>query len=463
MPDPRLDDTIAALATTPGESGIAVIRVSGPEALKIAGQIFYSRKGNLALFASHTIHLGVVHNENKETIDQVLVSLFRAPHSYTAEDVVEISAHGGIAVTRQILSLLIRKGARHAEPGEFTKRAFLNGKLDLTQAEAVVDLIRAKSKRSLEIAARQLSGDLSKRLKILKDRLMKIYAHLEAYLDFPEEDIEVYSDGQIADTLGDIHEEIKKLLASFSRAALLREGVMVAIVGKPNVGKSLLFNTLLERDRALVSPYPGTTRDHLEEYLELDGGMIRLVDTAGLSEKAGDPLDQIGMERTRRLLAEAQLFLYIIDGSRPLEEDDYKVFRELPVEKPVLTVVNKCDLARQMEPDKLETWTGANRPLFISAQTRQGIEDLEQEIKKAFFGGAFRNESEQITRLRHKQALESASCAIGNAQKLFLERKSLEFVTLEVQTAVNALRELIGEVYSEDLLDVIFSEFCIGK
>lgn len=463
MPSYHLDDTIAAIATPIGEGGISVIRLSGVQAWPVTAEVFKPKKTGATTFTSHTVYFGSLCDENGMALDQVLAIFFRGPHSYTGEDVVEISAHGGIVVTRQILSLLIRKGARHAEPGEFTKRAFLNGKLDLTQAEAVVDLIRAKSKRSLEIAARQLSGDLSKRLKALKDRLMKIYAHLEAYLDFPEEDFEVYSDGQIADTLGDIHAEIKKLLASFSRAALLREGVMVAIVGKPNVGKSLLFNTLLERDRALVSPYPGTTRDHLEEYLELDGVMIRLVDTAGLSEKAEDPLDQIGMERTRRLLAEAQLFLYIVDGSRPLEEDDCSVFRELPVEKPVLTVVNKCDLTRQIESAKLETWTGANHPLFISAQTRQGIEDLEQEIIKTFLGGAFKNESEQITRLRHKQALESASCAIGNAQGAFLERKSLEFVTLEVQTAVNALRELIGEVYSEDLLDVIFSEFCIGK
>ncbi len=311
MPKIDLEDTIAAIATPIGEGGISVIRLSGKDSFSILENVFHPQKGKLPEFPSHTIHLGKIVNDRDEILDEVLVSLFRAPHSYTAQDVIEISSHGGLIVTKNILDLLISKGARHAEPGEFTKRAFLNGKIDLAQAEAILDLIRAKSEKSRECAVRQLTGSLSQRFKVIKDELMKMYAHMEAFLDFPDEDLEVYSDTAFREKFARLEKEISSLIASFKRGSVLREGAVVAIAGKPNVGKSSLFNTLLARDRALVSELPGTTRDALEEAVEIGGIYMRLIDTAGLGPALENPLDRMGMERTRQVLGQTRFFLYL--------------------------------------------------------------------------------------------------------------------------------------------------------
>ncbi len=464
MPEFRIDDTIAAIATPIGEGGLSVIRVSGPAAFSIVKEIFHFKKpADLTSLPTHTLHVGEIWNEKGEALDQVLISLFRAPHSYTGEDVIEISTHGGITVSRRILDLLIQKEARHAEPGEFTKRAFLNGKMDLTQAEAVLDLIKAKSEKSLEAAVRQLKGTLSQKFKVLKEELMKVYAHMEGYLDFPDEHLEIYSDEAMLRRLRSIRLQIEALLASFKRGILLREGVVVAIVGKPNVGKSSLFNALLERDRALVSEYPGTTRDMLEEALEIKGTYIRIVDTAGLSPLPGHPVDQMGMERTRRVLEEAYLYLYLVDGSQVLDQADKLVFHELPQEKFNLVLMNKGDLPQKIEIKKLQEWTDEREILKISTKTREGFERLEERIADLILQGQSQREGEQITRLRHKNALESAEKALFRAEKIFCEKESLEFVVADIKIALDHLRELIGEIYSEDLLDVIFSEFCIGK
>lgn len=460
--DYQEEDTIAALATPAGEGGIAVIRVSGPAAFAIGTHLLVFKSGSLATFDSHTIHLGTV-QANGAPVDQVMVSIFRAPNSYTGQDVVEISAHGGMAVTQKILQLLFQAGARHAAPGEFTKRAFLNGKIDLMQAEAIVDLIKAKSTKAAEVAARQVAGSLSRQLKGLKERLMKLYAHFEAYLDFPDEHLEVYGQKEIAAGLTQARQEVEALLASFSRAALLREGAVVALVGKPNVGKSSLFNALLERDRALVSPLPGTTRDHLEEYLEIQGAPIRLLDTAGLAHASQDPLDQLGMARTRRVLAEAHAYLLLVDGSAPLDARDHEVMEALDAQKPRLTLVHKSDLPRQVDLKALAALTGQADILFVSSQTREGLEILEKRICTALFGPDKEVVGEKITRLRHKNALETALAALQRAEIAFTQQASLEFLSLELKTALESLKELVGEVYSEDLLDIIFAEFCIGK
>ncbi|HXV28527.1 MAG TPA: tRNA uridine-5-carboxymethylaminomethyl(34) synthesis GTPase MnmE, partial [bacterium] len=406
---------------------------------------------------------GEICGEKGEILDQALISLFRAPRSYTGEDVIEISTHGGMTVSRHILDLLIRKGARHAEPGEFTKRAFLNGKMDLTQAEAVLDLIKARSEKSLEAALRQLTGKLSQRFKILKDQLMELYAHMEAFLDFPDEQLEVYSDGEMLEKLHTIRAQIDELLSGFKRGILLREGVVAAIVGSPNVGKSSLFNALLERDRALVSEYPGTTRDSLEEAIEIKGHYIKIVDTAGLSPMPGHPLDQMGMERTRKILNEAHLFLYMLDGSRPLTDSDSLIFHHLPEKVPVLILVNKSDLALQIDMEKIRELTGEEIILPISTKTRQGLDQLEIIMGDLVFRKHLQPEGEQIIRLRHKNILETAKCALIETENALSERRSLEFVITDLKRAIDSLRELIGEIYSEDLLDVIFSEFCIGK
>ncbi len=457
------EDTIVAIATPIGEGGISVIRLSGPAAFEIAAQVFYPKKDSLKDFPSHTIHLGVIQNENGEVLDQVLASIFRAPHSYTGEDVIEISSHGGLIVTRHILNRLVGVGARHAEPGEFTKRAFLNGRIDLTQAEAVLDLIRAKSEKSLEIAARQLTGSLSQKFKSLRDELMQMYAHMEAYLDFPDEHLEVYSDDAFGSKFTELMGQLKTLIASFKRGGILREGVSAVIVGKPNVGKSSLFNALLARDRALVSEFPGTTRDALEEAIEIEGIYIRLLDTAGLQSGSIHPLDQMGMEKTKQALKQAQFFLYVIDASAPLDESDRIAFQEIDSTKPFIVLANKADLASCIDPKQIEKLTGQKNYLAVSAKNRQGLEELEKKMTATIWQEGFESSGEEITRLRHKNALESALESLSRAHEAFQKRQSMEFVIVDLKHSLDSLRELIGEIYSEDLLDIIFSEFCIGK
>jgi len=463
MPELCLDDTIAAIATPPGEGGIAIIRVSGCLALETTARVFRSPgKSPVASLASHTLHLGIIQDPEGHPVDQVLLSVFRAPRSYTGEDTAEISAHGGLAVTRRILELLIQAGARMAEPGEFTRRAFLNGKLDLLQAEAVVDLIRAGSEKSREVSLRQLEGQLSRKLAAIKNDLMKIYAHMEAFLDFPEDDLEIYSDEAFTARLDQGIEDISLLVASFKRGSLLREGARCVIAGRPNVGKSSLFNTLLERDRAIVSEHAGTTRDMLEEPLEIEGMPVRLVDTAGLGPEAEHPLEREGMGRTRRVLAEADVVLFVVDGSAPLHPADESVFRELRADQMRLVVVNKADLPSVLSAEAIRTLTGSAEFIAVSSRTSQGLDHLEKALAGLLTAGAA-PESEQITRLRHKKALEAALESLIKATADFRARQALEIVTLDVKAALDQMRELIGEVYSEDLLDVIFSEFCIGK
>jgi len=459
-----LDDTIAAIATPAGEGGIAVIRVSGPDAFDAVQPFFVSRKNQkLSGQPANTIHGGKFMDPATEfPVDRVLISIFRAPQSYTGQDVIEISCHGGLAVTKKILGLLLGKGVRHAEPGEFTRRAFLNGKLDLTQAEAVLDLIHAKSDRSLDIAVRQLSGSLSRALKEMKEELLRLLAHMEAFLDFPEEDLGIDVKTTMQDQFASLQEKIRAFLASFQRNQLIREGVLVTIVGKPNVGKSSIFNALLERDRALVSDLPHTTRDHLEEALEIHGFFIRLRDTAGIISTPEHPLDKMGMERTLAALRESDVVLYAMDGSAPLEEADRHVFRLIPKEKKMIVLVNKSDLPSRTGMKELEALAGKKPGVRLSAKTREGLQELEERIA-GFLEQETSEAGEQITKLRHKKALETALENLQRAESSFKEKISLEFVTPDLRAALEAMKELTGDVYSEDLLDVIFSEFCIGK
>jgi tRNA modification GTPase len=457
------DDTIAAVATPPGAGGLSVIRVSGKRAFEIVGKFFHPKRGRLPAFDSHTVHMGEVRDQKGGPVDEILVSIFKKPHSYTAEDCVEISSHGGILVTKKILALLIEGGARHAEPGEFTRRAFLNGKMDLTQAEAVLDLICAKSAKSLEMAARQLSGSLSRELTALKDGLMRIYAHMEAYLDFPDEQLEIFDDAAFLDRFADICKKVENLIASFRRGALIREGVTVAIAGKPNAGKSSLFNALLERDRALVSEFPGTTRDTLEEAVEIGGMYVKLIDTAGLTPTLGHPLDRMSMERTRQTIRQADLCLFVTDMSSDVDSGDEAVYGALGVGKRTIVVANKSDLDGKIDFLKLEKLTGESDPLKISVFSREGLDQLEKRIAETIGRDCLQGEGEQITRLRHLQALEGALEALRRSEDGFRRRESFEYIIVDLKSAADKLRELIGEVYSEDLLDVIFSEFCIGK
>ncbi len=462
MPEINLEDTIAAIATPPGEGGIGIVRLSGPNSILIATQMFRTSNGFvLGEAKSHTAHLGYICDEKDNVIDQVLITIFRKPKSYTAEDVVEISAHGGLHVLQKILDLALSMGARHSEPGEFTRRAFLNGRIDLAQAEAVLDLIRAKTDRSLEIALRQLSGKLSNEVKMIKDELMKLYAHLEAYLDFPDEHLEIYSSEDLKSKFKLVMERLKRLIASFVKGELLREGALVVIVGRPNVGKSSLLNALLDRDRALVSEFPGTTRDILEESIELEGLWFRLVDTAGLWASC-NPLDQAAMERTKRYFEEGDLFLWLLDAGDGLVEQDRAILRELKGKK-VIPVVNKIDLASKKDLGNLEKVVPGHEACLLSAKTREGVKNLEKKIINSIFEGELGQESVTITRLRHKKALEVSLELLQKSFSTLLKKESLEFVALDLKQSLDALKELVGEIYSEDLLDVIFKEFCIGK
>ena len=462
MPEIHLEDTIAAISTPPGEGGIGVIRLSGPDAISIAARMFRPANGFVLNEAkSHTAHLGFICDERGNTIDQVLITLFRRPKSYTAEDVVEISAHGGFRILQNILNLALSLGARHAEPGEFTRRAFLNGRMDLAQAEAVLDLIRAKTDRSLEAALKQFSGKLSGEVRAIKDDLMKLYAHLEAYLDFPDEHLEVYSDMEFQSKWKTVMVRLERLIASFSKGEILREGALVVIVGRPNVGKSSLLNALLDRDRALVSEIPGTTRDVLEESIELDGIWIRLADTAGLWNSA-NPLDQAAMERTKRYFEEGDLFLWLLDAGEGLVDEDKVIFEALKGKK-VVPVVNKIDLAGKKDFGELKNLVSEGKICFLSAKTGEGIDSLEKKIINSVLEGELGQEFAMITRLRHKKALEASLEALQKSFSTLLKKESLEFIALDLKQSLDALKELIGEIYSEDLLDVIFAEFCIGK
>jgi len=463
------DETIVAISTPIGVGGIGIVRLSGDRAFAIAGAIFRSQKKNFTFdkAESHRLYFGHAIDQTEQVIDEVLMSVFRSPHSYTREDMIELNAHGGIVGLRQILERALGLGARFAEPGEFTKRAFLNGRIDLTQAEAVLDTIQAKTDLALKAAMSQLHGSLSKEIHMIKDDLMRIYAHMEAFLDFPDDDLEVYANKEFKTRFELARTRLEKLLCSFTKGEIVREGLVAVIVGRPNVGKSSLLNALLQRDRALVSEVPGTTRDTLEETILLDGISIRLVDTAGLIS-SDEPLTKASMERTRQYFAEGDLFLCVMDALDGFTDDDQAILNEVKSRR-LIPVINKIDLVpsggkpQKASEFKLPDGLVTEKPCFISAKLKTGIESLEEAITALVWQGKMDHASTTITRLRHKQAAQASLEALKRSEEAFLERKSLELVTLDLKQSLDALREIVGEIYSEDLLDVIFKEFCIGK
>lgn len=467
MINPIQEETIAAISTPIGEGGIGIVRLSGKDAISIVSKLFAPRKGSFstATAKANQIYFGHIKSSQNEVIDEVLVSVFKSPHSYTAEDIVEINAHGSLVSLKQILHLVLKAGARVAEPGEFTKRAFLNGRLDLTQAEAVLDTIRAKTDLALKSAMNQLQGSVSREVQAIKNDIMKIYAHMEACLDFPEEHLEIYANQEFKNRLLNAESKIELLISSFAKGEIMREGILAVIVGRPNVGKSSLLNTLLKRDRALVSEVPGTTRDALEETIQLNGIAIKLVDTAGLFA-SNEPLTQASMAKTKEYLERGDLFLFVFDAESGFSNEDLKIINDLSGKKAIV-IANKMDLcAKQDQKNEILRITDkifSESPCFVSAKQGTGIDYLEERIVQSIWSGRVECESAMITRLRHKRALEESLEALKRAYQAFGEKKSLELVTLDLKHSLDALREMIGEVYSEDLLDVIFKEFCIGK
>jgi tRNA modification GTPase len=435
--------------------------LSGPDALEVASRVFSPSSGaDPRQWASHTIHHGhVVEPETGALIDEAILLLMRAPRSYTGEDVVELHGHGGRVPAQAILDAVLRHGARPALAGEFTRRAFLNGRLDLAQAEAVLEVVRARTEAGLRAAVRQLRGGLSGQVDGLRAELLSVLANLEASVDFPEEGLDLPAVGELEKRLYRIAEGVGILIQKARDGRLLREGATVVISGRPNVGKSSLLNALLGRERAIVSVVPGTTRDTVEEELEIRGLPVRLIDTAGLREKPQDPIETEGLRRTREALERADLTIVVADGSEPIAPLDLKAWSESP--QPRILVLNKSDLEAAAPPATYKDRFGVE-PLFTSAVTRQGVEGLRSEIGR-LLGGEAAGEAILMVGPRHRQALERAETSLQRAGGCLGEGLSVELAALEVRGALHALGEIVGETVTEETLDQIFREFCIGK
>jgi tRNA modification GTPase len=482
----HLDDTICAIATPIGEGGVGIIRVSGPRSLDIASKVVTLRSGrSLGDIPTHTLCLGDIvpfttqsafpkNGNNVTPLDQVLVAIMRAPKSFTGESMVEIHCHGGQLILSMACEAVIQHGARLAEPGEFTRRAFLNGRMDLTQAEAVLDTIRATTSAGLKVAQEQLRGKLSNKIEHIRDELIHLLANLEAGLDFVEEDITFVSTDDLERSLKSLLDEISTILNTADDGRLVREGLIAAIIGKPNVGKSSLLNALLETDRAIVSPVPGTTRDALEEGVKILGVCIRLIDTAGLRDTQND-IEREGIRRTTHALEQAGLLLIVVDGSQDLSDYDVEIIKENSDKKKIV-VLNKADLPIKIQESTLRSFLSQEatsegkehstsvRIVTMSAKTGMGLEKLRQEIRSLAYGPFFESgDPVFITRLRHKLALERAKEAVTNSLYALDQNFSGECLAVDLRVALDALGEIIGVVSTEDILDHIFQEFCIGK
>lgn len=458
---PRMaEDTIAAVATPLGEGGLAVIRLSGPDALGVADRCFVpaGRRSLRPLTApSHTLHLGRIEHDGR-LVDEVLLAVMRAPRTYTREDVVEISCHGGLLPAKLVLTAVLASGARLAEPGEFTRRAFVNGRLDLAQAEAVADIIHARTELALTAAEEQLAGKLSQRIRLLREDLLGVLAHLEAHLDFPEEDLAPDTAARLLGRLRDGRTFLETLLRTAPEGQILRRGVRAAIVGRPNVGKSSLLNQLLGRDRAIVSPEPGTTRDTIEETANIRGIPVVFVDTAGLRE-ADDRVEQEGVRRTHTAVRQAELVIHVLDASEPLQPEDEQHLATLAGRKR-LVVLNKSDRPNRL--DRAPEAVAAGLP--ISCLTGAGIEPLKDAIQRAVWAGELRADMvEVMINARHQEALRLAREALQGALDGLESGATFELVALDLRRAIDAVGEVTGQTTTEDLLDRIFGEFCIGK
>ena len=455
-------DTICAIATALGEGGIAIIRVSGDKALDIVSKIFKPYSGqDIKSMKSYTMKYGHIYDMDKtELIDEVIISFMKGPRSFTAEDTVEINCHGGVVSTNKVLEAVIKAGARLAEPGEFTKRAFLNGRIDLSQAEAVMDIIKAKTDLAMKSALMQSTGHLSTQINKQREYMLNILALVEFAVDFTEddEDVDPSIPLKVAESLEKSISEMKTLLRGADEGKLIREGLSLAIVGKPNVGKSSLLNALLREKRAIVTDIAGTTRDVIEEYINLDGIPVKIIDTAGIRETE-DVVERIGVERSREKLEEADLVLLVLDTSRELDEEDKDIIESVKDKKCIL-ILNKIDLEWKIEGDILDNF---EHVIKISAKEEIGLDDLKQTIKDLFFNGKIDTESLIISNSRHKQALYRALENAENALMRVKNNEYLDLISIYVTASLRALGEITGSELEEDLVNKIFSDFCVGK
>ncbi len=458
-----LEDTIVAIATPMGQGGIGIVRLSGKNTLGICDRLFVSKnKKKPSEFKSFTVHYGWIVKKDFEIIDEALLTLMRAPKSYTTEDVAEISCHGGMGVLQAIVQLIVDLGARLAEPGEFTKRAFLNGRIDLTQAEAVLDIIQAKTDRFLRLSLNQLKGELSIELEGIREHLMRIYVQMEAIVNFPEDDLDASNRMKLTEEIQSAKNRVDRLLASGEQGRIFKDGIRIVICGKPNVGKSSLLNVLLKTPRAIVTDIAGTTRDTIEEILQIKGIPFQLIDTAGILEPR-DLVEEEAIRRSHLYINSADLILFVVDGSDEITSEDELLIKNISG-KNVLVVLNKCDLEQKIVPEEIRQRLGDNKIIKVSALKKISIENLEDAIvENVAQGRPIDTQTTLISNVRHVQALKDCSAALARAEGMTHDGLSFEFVSEEIKLAVNFLDNLTGRNIDRDLLEKIFSEFCIGK
>ncbi len=453
-------DTIAAISTPRGEGGIGIVRLSGKESLSILCEIFKPKsRRNVSELKSYTITYGHIYDGEK-IVDEVLVSVMKGPHTYTREDIVEINCHGGYIITEKVLELVLKKGAKLAEPGEFTRRAFLNGRLDLTQAESVIDIIHGKTEKSITLSLNQLRGDLKEQITVLKKLLLDVAAHVNVVLDYPEEGIDEPLPANLRGNLETVIAETSKLIASYDKGKMIKEGVKTAIVGKPNVGKSSLLNSVLREERAIVTRIAGTTRDTIEEIVNIKGIPLVMIDTAGIRE-TDDEVENIGVQKSKSLIKNADLVLFVLDASRELAPEDIEIYNTIESDK-VIGILNKIDIERKIN---IEQFTKVKKWIEISALEKIGIEDLEDEIYEYVVSGQVEDSSEKlvITNVRHKSALEKTKKSVENILETIDMGYPMDLIAVDLNEALDSLSEVTGEISNEDLLDHIFSNFCVGK
>lgn len=456
-----LDEPIVAIATAPGEGAIGIVRVSGEKVIELVQEIFRPMRGKVItkdddkrLIYGHIL-------DGSHIIDEVMVAAMYGPRTYTREDMVEIQCHGGMVPLRSIVSLLLSKGFRMAEVGEFTKRAFLNGRLDLAQAESVMDLISAKTPDGFNLAFSQLEGQLSKKVSLLRDDLVAVMAHLEVSIDYPEEDIEEITYSEVLEHFDRIKSGIDQLLRNSESGRIIREGLNTVIVGKPNVGKSSLLNALLKEARAIVTDIPGTTRDAIEEFIQIKGVALKLVDTAGI-RATEDLVEQLGVERSKVFFNNADLVIFVLSADQPLSEDDREIMGYLK-EKKAITIINKTDLEMVLEIDEVREKLGHQPIVETSILMDEGIEALEESIVEMVYGGIKTQDQAMVSNVRHLASLKKAQMAINDAICVTEEGMPYDFIEVDVKNAYMCLGEITGESLEEDLLKKIFSSFCLGK
>lgn len=457
------EDTISAVATALGEGSVGIVRISGERALTVGEQLFKAASGKpLGSYPPNTLVYGHVYDIDGSLVDEVLAVYMQGPRSYTAEDVVELQSHGSIQSLKKLLALTYQAGSRPAEPGEFTKRAFLNGRIDLTQAEAVMDIIRSRSEASLKLAARQQQGQLANALRSMRKELVDVIVHLEAVIDYPEEDIEDVTYGKVQESIEKISVGMDGLLANAHTGKILREGLRTAIVGRPNVGKSSLLNALLREERAIVSQYAGTTRDVIEEQLLLDGVPLVLADTAGI-RSTEDFVEKIGVEKSRQLLAEAELVICVIDGSMGLTEEDEAILSAAEG-KPCVIIVNKSDLGQQVDLTALQERFGRDKVMTLSAKTLSGMEAFTLWLKNYVYGSeGTLGDGVYVQNARQEKLLREALASLNDAGAAAENMLPYDCIVIDVRNAIDLLGEITGDTVQDEIINEIFSRFCIGK